>query len=193
MKNNTDLDTPHTIGRRGMLAIGAASAAVLTGCATPQIVDYASEKPKLDLRDYFSGTLDAWGMFTDRSGKVVKRFTVVMVCTWQGDDGVLDEDFTYSDGTKQKRVWRVRRIADPAGDRYVGRADDVVGEAVGQESGNAFRWNYTLIQPVDGKSYEVQMDDWMYQQTPRVMLNKATMSKFGIRLGEVTLAFQKRI
>jgi hypothetical protein len=113
---------------------------------------------------YFNGTLDAWGVFTDRSGKVVKRFTVVMECRWQGDDGVLDEDFTYSDGTKQRRIWRLKKLADG---RYTGRADDVVGEATGQERGNAFNWTYTLALPVDGKVYEVQFDDWMYLMTTR--------------------------
>ena len=99
------------------------------GCAGPHISDYAAEKPVLDLRHYFNGTLDAYGVFTDRSGKVVKRFTVVMHCSWTGDNGVLDEDFVYSDGTKQKRIWRLKRFADG---RYTGTADDVVGEALGQ-------------------------------------------------------------
>jgi hypothetical protein len=40
--------------------------------------------------------------------------------------------------------------------------------------------------------YEVQFDDWMYLMTDKVMLNKAAMSKFGVRLGEVTLSFTKR-
>jgi len=31
----------------------------------------------------------------------------------------------------------------------------------------------------------------MYLITPKVMLNKAKMSKFGIELGEVTLSFYK--
>ena len=165
----------------------------LSGCATQNIADYAAEKPVLDLRQYFNGTLDAYGVFTDRSGKVVKRFTVVMLCSWTGksgeETGVLDEDFTYSDGTKQKRVWKLQRSADGS---YVGRADDVVGIANGQERGNAFQWGYTLNLPVDGKVYEVQFDDWMYLMTDKVMLNKATMSKFGIKLGEVTLSFTKR-
>ena len=39
---------------------------------------------------------------------------------------------------------------------------------------------------------EVQFDDWMYLMTDTVMLNKAVMSKFGIRLGEVTLSFSKK-
>ncbi|NDB01262.1 MAG: DUF3833 family protein, partial [Betaproteobacteria bacterium] len=76
--------------------------------------------------------------------------------------------------------------------RYSGRADDVVGEALGQTRGNTFQWNYTLNLPVNGWVVEVQFDDWMYLMTDKVMLNKATMSKFGLRLGEVTLSFVKR-
>jgi hypothetical protein len=95
-------------------------------CAAPEPARYAAERPELDLRNYFNGVVDAWGIFTDRSGAVVKRFTVVLTCSWQGDEGVLDEDFTYSDGTKQRRVWRLTRHGDG---RYTGRADDVVGVA----------------------------------------------------------------
>ena len=167
----------------------AAVLSVLVGCGSQQINDYAQEKPALELRDYFNGTLDAYGVFTDRSGKVVKRFTVVMKCTWTGDDGVLDEDFVYSDGTKQKRIWRLKRLGNG---KYSGVADDVVGTASGEQRGNAFNWTYTMALPVDGKVYEVQFDDWMYLMTDKVMLNKATMSKFGWRLGEVTLSFTKR-
>ncbi|MFZ9440106.1 MAG: DUF3833 family protein, partial [Hylemonella sp.] len=64
--------------------------------------------------------------------------------------------------------------------------------AGGQTSGNAFQWAYTLSLPVDGKEYEVQFDDWMYLVDDKVMLNRATMRKFGIRLGEVTLSFYKQ-
>lgn len=175
--------------RRLALATSALALATLSGCSTQQIADYAAEKPMLDLSSYFNGTLDAYGVFTDRSGKVVKRFTVVMNCSWQGPDGVLDEDFTYSDGTKQKRVWRLKKGADG---KYTGRADDVVGEALGEARGNAFHWAYTMSLPVDGSVYKVDFDDWMYLVTDRIMLNKATMSKFGVRLGEVTLSFTKR-
>jgi len=172
----------------GMLA-GTAAMLALTGCAAPQIGDYAAEKPVLDLRTYFDGIVDGYGIFTDRAGKVVKRFTVVIRCSWSGDDGVLDEDFLYSDGSRQKRIWRLKRLADG---RFSGRADDVIGEAQGEQSGNALRWHYTLTLPVDGRVIEVQFDDWMYLIDARVMLNKAQMSKFGIHLGEVTLSFTKR-
>jgi hypothetical protein len=170
------------------LALVAAGAA-LVGCSSQQINDYANEVPVLELRDFFNGTLDAYGVFTDRSGKVVKRFSVLMKCRWQGDEGLLDEDFSYADGTRQNRIWHLQRLADG---RYIGRAADVVGEARGQQSGNAFNWQYTMALPVDGKVYDVQFDDWMYLMNDRVMLNKASMNKFGVRLGEVTLSFTKR-
>lgn len=175
---------------RSALAIAAvATAAALVGCGSTPVTDYAQETPVLELRDYFNGTLDAYGIFTDRSGKVVKRFTVVMECRWNGDQGVLDEAFTYSDGTTQRRVWRLQKLADG---RFTGTADDVVGLAVGQQSGNAFNWHYTLALPVDGRVIEVQFDDWMYLMNDRVMLNKAAMRKLGVHLGEVTLSFYKR-
>jgi Protein of unknown function (DUF3833) len=178
------------MNRRLLLTSGASAAALsLAGCAGPQVSDYASDKPVLDLRRYFNGILDAYGVFTDRSGKVVKRFTVVMRCSWTGEEGVLDEDFIYSDGTTQKRIWRLTHLGNG---RYTGRADDVVGQAVGETAGNSFRWGYTLALPVDGTVWNVEFDDWMYLMDERVMLNKATMSKFGIRLGEVTLSFVKR-
>ena len=177
------------MNRRLLLTSGASVAALsLAGCAGPQVSDYASDKPVLDLRRYFNGVLDAYGVFTDRSGQVIKRFTVVMRCSWTGEEGVLDEDFSYSDGTTQKRIWRLTHLGNG---RYTGRADDVVGSALGQTAGNSFRWGYTLALPVDGTVWNVEFDDWMYLMDERVMLNKATMSKFGIRLGEVTLAFRK--
>jgi len=166
---------------------------LLSACAGQKISQYANEKPTLDLSEYFSGTIDAYGIFTDRSGVVKKRFTVLIQANWTVVDGkktgVLDESFEYSDGSKQKRIWRLTEVSPG---KYVGKADDVVGEALGESSGNALNWAYTLALPVDDTIYNVQFDDWMYLVNSKVMLNKAKMSKFGIELGEVTLSFYKR-
>ena len=192
MQTMTNLKSFKTAAR----ALGLSAVLALTlvaGCAGPQIADYANEKPTLDMRTYFNGKIDAYGVFTDRSGKVVKRFTVVMDCSWSGppgqEVGVLDEDFTYSDGTKDRRIWTLKRSADG---KYTGTASDVLGQANGEVQGNAFRWAYTLKLPVDGKIIEVQFDDWMYLMNDKVMLNLAEMSKFGFKLGEVALTFVKR-
>ena len=185
-----------SFGARGLrrLAIASALAAAiglplaLTGCASPAPADYASQSPPLDLKQYFNGKLLAHGIVTDRGGAVTQRFTVALTGTWQGDTGTLDEQFTYSDGRKQTRVWTLQRVADG---RYTGRAADVLGEAQGQAAGNALNWRYTLLQPVDGRTWELQFDDWMFLVDDKVMINRAVFSKFGIRLGEVLLSFQR--
>jgi hypothetical protein len=171
------------------LFLAASAALLLSACAGPRVDDYADQKPVLDLKTYFNGELVAHGVFSDRSGKVVRRFEVQMTGTWSGSQGTLDERFTYSDGKTERRVWR---LTDEGNGRWSGRADDVVGVAEGRAAGNALNWRYTLRLPVDGSVYEMQFDDWMFLMDERVMLNKAVMSKFGIRLGEVTLAFYKK-
>lgn len=167
-----------------------AGAVLLSGCSTPVGPEYyAQQSPKLDIERYFNGTLDVHGMFQDRSGTVQKRFTVLMRCHWVDGVGTLDEEFVYSDGSKQRRVWTLRKTAPG---RYTGTADDVVGEAKVEVAGNAMRLQYVLQVPSDGKVYDVDFDDWLYLIDQRVMLNRASMSKFGFGLGSLTVAFSKR-
>jgi len=176
---------------RTFSAILAASLGVLllAGCASVTPRDYANEKPVLDLFRYFEGTVDAWGYFAGRSGKVERRFKVVIKGTVQGNTLTLDEDFDYADGTKSKRIWTITRLD---ANRYTGTAGDVIGTATGEAWGNALRWTYVLALEVDGKTYHVDFDDWMYLQDDKVMLNKSVMSKYGFTLGEVILSFRKR-
>lgn len=161
----------------------------LAGCASTGVEQYRAEQPPLDLQNYLNGKLDAWGIFQDRAGDVKKRFHAVIDGRWQGDTGTLDERFNWSDGTTSRRVWTLKKQADGS---FRGTADDVVGEAIGQVSGNALHWRYVLALPVDGKVYHVNFDDWMFQMDDKVMLNRSSMSKWGFRLGEVTLTFVKR-
>jgi hypothetical protein len=161
----------------------------LTGCAGIDVSTYRSERPVLKLEEYFNGTIDGWGMFQKRDGSVVKRFKVVVEASWEGEQGVLDEHFSYSDGTEQQRIWRLTKTGE---NEYTGSADDVVGQAHGRISGNALHWIYSLSLPVGERLYEVKFDDWMYLQQDGVLLNRSVMRKFGFRLGEVLLFFKRR-
>ncbi len=170
------------------LAIATISILIWTGCATVKVEDYKNEKPVLVLENYLNGKLEAHGMFEDRFGKVVKRFHVIMNCKWENGVGTLEEDFKYSDGTTSRRVWTVKKVGEG---KYIGTAGDVIGEANGVTAGNAFYWEYILDLPVGNTSYRVKFEDWMYLMDDKIMLNKSKMYKFGIYLGEVTLAFIK--
>ena len=182
------------MNRRWLALLAALTAALLVAaCAGPTPADYAAEKPLLDLREYFNGNLVAHGIFTDRSGKVVRRFTVQLKGSWHGDEGVLDEAFTYSDGKTEKRVWHIRKLPDVQGQaRYSGQAGDVVGTASGEAAGHALRWAYVLKLAPDQGGHEVDVDDWMYLVDDETLLNRSTINKFGIRFGDITISFRKR-
>jgi hypothetical protein len=162
---------------------------LLSSCAITDVNHYKNEQPKLDLEKYFIGTTEAWGMFQKRSGEVVKRFYVSIEGKKVGENLILDEQFKNSDGTTEQRIWTLTKQTDGT---WRGRADDVKGEAIGQLAGNAFKWQYTLLLPVDGSVYEMQMDDWMYLMDEDTMINRASMQKFGLEVGEVTLFFKRK-
>lgn len=168
----------------------ALAALLLTAsCGSVSVNEYAGEKPAFDLREYFNGKVDGWGTIQDRSGKVTKRMYVEMTCTWNGDLGTFDERFTYSDGSKETRVWTIRK----AGNRYTGTAADVIGEAKGEAAGNALRWQYVLDAKRDGGgTIALDMDDWMWQLDAKTVMNRTSFSKLGIRFGEVSFFFRRR-
>jgi hypothetical protein len=175
----------HTLAMMSLVVLVFA----LGGCAAaPTPATYRQETPVLDLRQYFSGTVDGWGYVKDRSGKVVRRMYVEIICTWNGNEGTLDESFKWSDGKTEKRIWKIRKD----GDRYIGTADDVVGDANGVASGNALQWNYVLRLPPEQGSYEVNMDDWMWLIDDKTLSNQTVMTKFGIKFAEINIFFRKR-
>jgi hypothetical protein len=159
-----------------------------SGCSGVKPEDHAGSTPPLDPFEYFVGQTRAWGIFQDRSGRVQRRFTVDILGEKVGGDLVLTEDFVYADGERSQRVWRIRKTDQ---DAYQGRADDVVGFATGRTSGASLNWQYDLRLAVNGRSWTVHFDDWMFLQEDGVLINRATMSKFGFKLGEVTLVFQR--
>jgi hypothetical protein len=166
---------------------------LLASCASFDPQAYRDEKPALDLQRYFNGTLEGHGMFQDRSGEVQRRFVVTIKASWVGDVGTLDEDFVWSDGKREKRIWTLRKAADdPSGARWIGTAADVIGEARGVVSGNTLHWTYAFdLRTDDGQRYRVDFDDRMFLIDEKVMLNRAIMSFYGVRVGEVLISFRR--
>lgn len=166
-------------------------AALLAGCSSVDPQVYAKDKPPLDLRRYFDGALEGHGMFVNRSGQVERRFVVRINASWQGEVGTLDEDFVWSDGKTERRIWTLRPVASQPG-RWTGTAADVVGEASGIVSGNALNWTYTFaLKTESGSSWHIDFDDWMYLVDERVLLNRAVMRFWGFTVGEVLISFRK--
>ena len=100
----------------------------------------------------------------------------------------LEEEFFWTDGEKQKRVWNIEKIDEH---NYVGTAADVVGKAKGFSYGSAFKFEYDLMVPIKGKNIKISFDDWIFKQDEEVAINRATLTKFGFKVGELTVFFKK--
>jgi len=171
--------------------IGLAIARIvgLTGCSSSmKPEDFTAQEPRFVLEDYFQGETRAWGIFEDRFGTLRRSFVVDITGTWDGQTLTLDEDFVYNDGEEEKRIWVITKVDD---NTYTGTAGDVVGTAEGKSYGNALNWKYDLNLKVGGNTVKVHFNDWMWLQPDGILLNRATVSKFGFEVGQVTLAFSK--
>ena len=160
----------------------------LSGCMPMKAIDFKDQEPRFVLETFFEGETRAWGIFEDRFGNLRRQFTVDITGTWDGKHLQLDERFLYSDGERETRVWEIEKIGEH---EYRGRADDVVGWAVGETYGNALNWRYDMDLKVGDGTLRVHFNDWMFLQPSRVLLNRARITKLGIEIGTVTLAFMK--
>lgn len=159
------------------------------GCSSVSVQHYADNTPRFDLFEFFSGSVRGWGIVQDRSGKLLRQF-VVDIDGQIDTQGrlVLTENFVWNDGELSRRIWTINHNESFT---YRGRAEDVIGVAKGSAAGNALNWAYDLDLKIDGSSWKVAFDDWMFLQPDNVLINRATMKKFGFRLGDITIAFIK--
>ncbi len=162
---------------------------VMAGCGSINANKYRNEGPEFSLRDYFEGSIKAWGIVQDRSGNVIQRFDIDLVGSWDGNVGTLEEDFVFYSGKKERRVWI---ITDLGNGQYKGEAGDIVGTAKGSTVGNSGNWSYQMDIGVAGSSYRLIFDDWMWLMNDGVLMNRSYMKKFGITVGEITIFMQKQ-
>ncbi len=150
--------------------------------------DFKDKKPRLIIENYLTGNVKAWGILQNRSGKVTRQFSADLNGKWDGKQLILDEKFIWNDGEIQKRQWKINKIDEH---NYEGTAGDVVGIAKGYSYGPAFKFEYVLLVPVKGREIKITFDDWIFMQDERVAINRAKMTKFGIKVAELTVMFVK--
>ncbi len=163
----------------------------ITSCSSKQAMkpeDFKDQKPRLIIEDYLLGNVKAWGILQNRFGKVTRQFSANLNGKWDGKELILDEKFNWSDGEVQTRQWQIKKIDKH---NYEGTAGDVVGKARGYSYGSAFKFEYVLLVPVKGREMKITFDDWIFMQDEKVAINRAKMTKFGIKVAELTVVFVK--
>lgn len=169
-------------------ALAATLALALSACATaPAIPPSASASPFVIERD-LAGASVARGTFRSITG-ANRGFTAQLNGTWDGATLTLVEDFVFDDGERDRKTWRLRRVAPG---QYVGTREDVVGQAVGTQDGNVFRLEYDVVLPTEnGRGRKVRFRDVMALNANGDVVNDATVGWFGIRVASVSLVIDR--
>ena len=159
------------------------------GCTALPVSRFAGDSPPLDPIAFFTGRTHSWGVFENRAGAPTRRFRTDCWGHLEGTELRLDQTFTYDDGHRQLRHWRIRRTD---AHHFAATANDVVGTGTGEAQGNAFRWEYTVALQPGNPLENVHLRQWMYlQEDGRTLLNRGTVRAFGVEVAQVTEQFRK--
>ncbi len=171
--------------------LGAAAFAAITliGCATrPPIPVEAAEQAAFVLEEDLVGQRVARGEFRSITG-ARRGFTAYLNGSWDGRTLTLVEDFVFDDGERDRKTWRLERVAPG---EYVGTREDVVGQARGFQDGPAFRLEYDVRLPsANGPGRRVRFRDVLVETPDGAVLNRANVGYFGLRVATVTLSIRR--
>lgn len=164
-----------------MLVVG------LLGCGEAMPVDgFRATVPIIDPIRFFTGHVVSWGVLENRSGQPTSVVTTDCVGEADGDTLHMTQRLTVGQDAPVTRTWQMRR-AEPG--RYEATANDMVGTAVGEASGRAFHWTWTLATSPGNRLKNVEMDQWWYLLDDGSLLNRTTIRKLGVILVEVSEHF----
>ena len=157
---------------------------LLSACAS--MPEFAGPPParKLVLEQALTGRTLGEGAFTNSITGDETAFSVVIEGKWDGKVLTLIEDFTYRDGTQERKTWRLTKTGDGA---YQGIREDVVGEAAVRQDGAGVRLDYIVTLQTGLGELDVRFRDLLYLDADGSIANQAVVSKLGLRIGRVTI------
>ncbi len=112
--------------------------------------DYLDNTVKADIRSFFDGEVDGYGIMQDENGKIIKTCTAKILGKWDYNKGVVNHRFQYSDGSRDNRTWLITLDRNNITLTAVGH--DVLTPAKGKQVGNAIHMSYSLSTKIFGNS-----------------------------------------
>jgi hypothetical protein len=161
---------------------------LIAGCASqPENLDLATSAtgPKtMIVEQSLSGKLQGDGVFINSLTGGETKFSVLMDGTWDGKKLTLVEDFTFADGSQERKTWVLTKVAEGV---YEGTREDVIGIADVRQDGPNVRLDYYVTLHT---GIGVRFRDIMYVNADGTITNKAVVSKFGLRVGRVEITMR---
>lgn len=163
------------------------AAGVLAGCASaPEFSAPLPQKP-LVLEKVLAGRTLGEGVFVNSLTGGETAFSVVIDGNWDGKVLTLVEDFTYEDGSTERKTWRLTKTGEGL---YSGVREDVIGKASVFQDGLGVRLDYHVTLATGLGDIDVRFRDLLYLNADGSIANKAVVSKFGLRVGRVDITMR---
>ncbi len=160
----------------------------ITGCSNSSMEDVVSKNLSFDLLEYFDGETTAWGLIVDRFGNLQRTFKVRLNGNIDNKQLLLKEYFTYNDGETEFREWIITKTETGT---YEGKSKDTIGVAKGKQVGNTMRMVYDTTISIGETDIRVSFDDRFVKADKKVVINRADILKWGIKIADVTIFFSK--
>ena len=160
----------------------------ITGCSNSSMENVVSKNLSFDLLEYFDGETTAWGLIVDRFGNLQRTFKVRLNGNIDNKQLLLKEYFTYNDGETEYREWIITKTETGT---YEGKSKDTIGVAKGKQDGNTMRMVYDTTISIGETDIRVSFDDRFVKADKKVVINRAEILKWGIKIADVTIFFSK--
>ena len=144
----------------------------LAACASRPDFEEKVPAQTLILEKSLAGRTTGDGSFVNSITGGETKFSVVIDGSWDGKVLTLVEDFTYTDGTKERKTWRLTKTAEV------------------RQDGAGVRLDYYVTLSTGLGGIDVRFQDLLYLQADGTIANKAVVSKFGLRVGRVNITMK---
>jgi hypothetical protein len=173
---------------KSFFAVSTASViiAALGACASLPQPSTATDPKGFVLERDLVGRTYARGIFKGNLGAPTRAFNVVLDGDKKGDILTLREVFAYDDGERDVKTWVFQKTAPG---RYIGTREDVIGSAVVVEESGRLTLSYEA--EVGTRKTRVRFEDIIERRVDGVIVNRAVVSKLGLKVGDVELLFSE--
>lgn len=151
--------------------------------------EYEHETPAFDIRTHLNGPIVCEGVIYGPLGRVSSRFVADFDASWDGNTGIMKEQFLYDDGSAQYREWHLQ-LSDNG--RIKATAPDVVGEGEGRQAGSSVQLRYHIRLPEASGGHVLSTVDWMYLTPNGTIMNRSQFRKFGIKVAELVATMRPK-
>lgn len=154
----------------------------------PSPIQTLEKAPKLDVKNFFNGDIEAFAIVQDNTGKITGSFTAKINGKWDDNKGVWQQNFVYENGKKDSRTWLV--TLDSNGD-FSAVGHDVVTPGKGKQLGNAMQMLYSLSVMQNGQKQVVDYEDNFYLVDERSAIAISSIRTDHIPSGKAIISFKK--